>query len=157
MTINMIEASKITWQWLTFNELTPHHMQAMFALRQNVFIVEQDCPYPDIDGQDEVAHHLLGWNGDELIATLRVFESYKSYDNNASIGRICTHESVRKLGFGKIIVLKAIDFITNDLQRSSIQIGAQFYLKRFYQTFGFKQISDIYDEDGIDHILMLKK
>jgi ElaA protein len=153
----MIEVSSITWQWLTFNELTPHQMQAMFALRQTVFIIEQNCLYLDIDGQDEVAHHLLGWNGDELVATLRVFESYDYYDGHASIGRVCTHESVRKLGLGHQLVSKAIDFIEVILQKSSIQIGAQYYLKRFYQEFGFTQISDVFDEDGIDHILMLKK
>ena len=153
----MIKTPKILWQWCQLHELEPLQIQAMFALRQNVFIVEQDCPYPDIDGQDAAAHHLLGWNGGELVATLRVFESYKDYDNNASIGRICTHESARKLGLGKVIVSKAIDYIENDFQKSSIQIGAQLYLKRFYQAFDFKQVSEIYVEDGIDHILMLRK
>lgn len=152
----MIKKSEIIWLWRQLHELEPLQMQAMFALRQAVFIVEQDCPYLDIDGKDEQAHHLLGWADGQLVATLRVFESYKEYQNYASIGRICTHQSVRKLGLGKEIVNKAIAFINKKDSNKPIQIGAQFYLKGFYQALGFEKISDIYDEDGIEHILMLK-
>jgi len=154
----------IIWQWHSFEDLTPIQMEAMFALRQEVFIVEQDCPYLDIDGKDQQAYHLLAWSEEQpnqqanrqLIATLRVFESYHQYQNMASIGRICTHQSVRKDGVGRILVSKAIEFIEENYPSKAIQIGAQFYLKKFYQEFGFTQISDIYDEDGIDHILMLR-
>jgi len=152
-----MKQSEITWQWLLFDELSPYQMQAMFALRQSIFIVEQNCPYPDIDGKDAQAHHLLGWFDDKLVATLRVFESYKEYQGNASIGRICTAQSARRLGLGKIIVDKASEFINNHFSNKPTQIGAQFYLKRFYQELGFKQISEVYDEDGIEHILMLKE
>ncbi len=155
---------KINWQWHRFKELTPFQMEAMFALRQQVFIIEQDCPYPDIDGKDQQAYHLLAWSeghsdkpsNKRLIATLRVFESYHQYQNMASIGRICTHQSVRKDGVGRLLVSKAIEFIEESYPGKGIQIGAQFYLKKFYQGLGFEQISDIYDEDGIDHVLMLR-
>jgi len=146
----------IDWQWHQFEQLNPNQMAAMFALRQDVFIVEQDCPYSDIDGQDPQAHHLLAWSGDTLVATLRVFDSYPAYDNHCSIGRICTHQTVRQYGIGRELVANAIEFIGQQFPNKAIQIGAQHYLKRFYQGFGFEQISDIYDEDGIDHILMLK-
>lgn len=156
--------SNIIWQWHSFEDLTPTQMAAMFALRQEVFVVEQDCPYLDIDGKDQHAYHLLAWSEDrsnkqsnkQLIATLRVFESYHQYQNMASIGRICTHQSVRKDGIGRLLVSKAIEFIEENYPGKAIQIGAQCYLKKFYQEFGFAQISDIYDEDGIDHILMLR-
>lgn len=143
------------WQWRTFNQLSPKEMASMFALRQDVFIVEQDCVFQDIDGKDEVAHHLLGWQGEQLVATLRVFEHYQQYQQRVSIGRICSHLSVRNSGIGQELVQKAIDFIAEKFP-NPIQIGAQFYLKSFYQQFDFKQISEIYDEDGIDHIHMLR-
>ncbi len=148
--------SEIIWQWHSFDDLSPMQMQAMFALRQNVFIIEQACLYPDIDGKDQQAFHLLAWLDNQLVATLRVFESYPQYQNMASIGRICTHQSIRKDGVGRVLVAKAIEFIEEHYPDKSIQIGAQHYLKRFYEGFGFKQISDIYLEDGIEHILMLK-
>ena len=146
--------ANIAWQWKKFNELKPHEMAAMFALRQAVFIVEQDCPYPDIDGKDPKADHLLAWKGGKLVATLRVFESYSEYQGNVSIGRICTDISVRKDGVGRVLVAKSLEFIEENYPNKEIQIGAQYYLKRFYEGFAFQQISDIYDEDGIDHILM---
>jgi len=149
--------SNIIWQWHVLDDLSPLQMQAMFALRQDVFIVEQDCPYQDIDGKDEQAYHLLGWQGDKLIATMRVFERYQPYLNNVSFGRVCTLQSVRKEGVGKLLISKALEFISENFPNKSIQIGAQHYLKNFYQAFGFKQVSEIYDEDGIDHILMLKE
>jgi len=148
--------SKIIWQWHVLDDLTPFQIQEMFALRQEVFIVEQNCPYQDIDGKDEQAYHLLGWQDEQLIATLRVFERYQPYLNNASFGRVCTHQSVRNEGFGKLLISKALEFISENFPNQSVQIGAQCYLKDFYQAFGFKQVSEIYDEDGIEHILMLK-
>jgi len=146
---------EISWQWRNFDELTPIEMQAMFALRQDVFIIEQNCIYQDIDGKDDKAIHLLAWMDNKLVATLRVFENYPEYQNNVSIGRICTEKSVRKYGIGRELVAESIQFIEEHFPNKPIQIGAQFYLKKFYENFGFKQISDIYDEDGIDHILML--
>jgi ElaA protein len=149
--------SEIIWQWHSFDDLSLVQLQAMFALRQDVFIIEQDCPYPDIDGKDQQAFHLLAWLDNQLVATLRVFESYHQYQNMASIGRICTHQSIRKDGVGRVLVAKAIEFIEENYPNKSIQIGAQHYLKGFYEEFGFKRISDIYLEDGIEHILMLKQ
>jgi len=149
--------NEINWQWRKFEELSPVEMQAMFALRQDVFIIEQDCIYQDIDGKDDKAIHLLGWMGDKLVATLRVFESYPEYQNKVSIGRICSARIVRGSGIGRELVAKSLEFIDENFQNKPIQIGAQFYLKKFYEDFGFKQVSDIYDDDGIDHILMLRR
>lgn len=147
---------EIIWQWRNFDELSPIEMQAMFALRQDVFIIEQDCIYQDIDGKDDKAIHLLAWMDGKLVATLRVFESYPEYQNKISIGRICTAQSVRNDGVGRELVARSIQFIEDNFPNKQIQIGAQFYLKRFYEDFGFNQISDVYDDDGIDHILMLR-
>ncbi len=146
--------SKIDWQWKKIEQMTAQELEKMFSLRQEVFIVEQNCPYADIDGKDSMAHHLLVWKNNSLIANLRVFESYHEYGDRASIGRICVASSVRKYGIGKELVQNAIDFIAENYPKKEIQIGAQFYLKNFYEKLGFSQISDIYDEDGIEHILM---
>ncbi|PCI69630.1 MAG: hypothetical protein COB38_07925 [Gammaproteobacteria bacterium] len=146
--------TKRDWRWKKLEQMTALQSEKMFALRQEVFIVEQDCPFADIDGKDSQAHHLLVWEGDSLIATLRVFESYQEYDGKSSIGRICVARSARKYGIGKELVQTAIDYIGEKFSNKEIQIGAQFYLKRFYEELGFSQVSGIYDEDGIDHIYM---
>jgi ElaA protein len=146
--------TKINWHWKKIEQMTTQELEKMFSLRQEVFIVEQNCPYADIDGKDSKAHHLLVWRGESLIAYLRVFESYHEYGDRASMGRVCVAGSARKYGIGKELVQKAIDFITENFPKKEIQIGAQFYLKDFYEKLGFDQISDIYDEDGIEHILM---
>jgi len=152
----------IQWQWIQFDQMTPQQMEAMYCLRQAVFIIEQDCIYPDIDGKDYQAIHLFGWLDEQLVATLRVFESYQEYQSDsgetrASIGRICTHKDFRNNGTGQKSVDKALDFIKRNYNNKPVKIGAQFYLKQFYEKLGFKQVSDIYDEDGIDHIHMLLK
>ena len=146
--------TKSEWQWKKLEEMTSLQSEKMFALRQEVFIVEQDCPFAEIDGKDSKAHHLLVWKNNSLIAYLRVFESYHEYGDRASIGRICVAASARKYGIGKELVQNAIDFIAENFPKKEIQIGAQFYLKNFYEKLGFNQISNIYDEDGIEHILM---
>ena len=126
----------IQWQWIKFDQMTPVQMEAMFCLRQAVFIIEQDCIYPDIDGKDDQAIHLLGWLDDQLVATLRVFENCQEYQSNtgetrASIGRICTHKDFRNGGSGQKLVAKALEFIKQNYNNKPVKIGAQFYLKRF--------------------------
>jgi len=147
----------IDWQWYSFEQLKPDQMAAMFALRQEIFVVEQNCPYLDIDGKDPQAMHLIAWCKHQIIATLRLFESYPDYDNHVSIGRICTAQSVRGQGLGQQLMNQVLDYIKQNYPNKKIQIGAQYYLKPFYTHFGFKQISDVYLEDGIEHILMLKQ
>jgi len=148
---------KINWQWYQFQQLKPDEMAAMFALRQQIFVVEQNCPYLDIDGKDPQALHLLAWQNEQLVATLRLFESYPDYDNHVSIGRICTAISAREKGLGQQLMIQVLDYIKQNYPAKKIQIGAQNYLKPFYSRFGFEQISDIYLEDDIEHILMLKQ
>ncbi len=153
----MSESEKaIRWQWKAWHELTLKELEAMLALRQSVFIIEQNCPYPDIDGKDDQAVHLMGWLNHKLVATLRVFPKYEPYDNKSSLGRVCTHMDVRRFGMGRTMMQQAVDFIDEHYPEQATQIGAQHYLKRFYESFGFEQCSEPYDEDGIEHILMLR-
>jgi ElaA protein len=152
----MTDLSAIDWQWAAYEELTRDQLAAVFELRQAVFIVEQNCPYPDIDGKDPQALHLMAWLDNRLVATLRLFPSYKPYQGHCSLGRICSRQDVRRLGVGKELVRRGLDYIDRHYPDKSTQIGAQHYLKRFYQGFGFVQCSEPYDEDGIEHILMIR-
>jgi len=148
---------KIDWQWYSFEQLKPEKMAAMFALRQEVFVVEQKCPYLDIDGKDPQAMHLIGWRNQQIVATLRLFESYSDYDNHVSIGRICTAQSARGQGLGQQLMKQVLNYIKQNYPNKKTQIGAQYYLKPFYTGFGFEQVSDVYLEDDIEHILMLRQ
>ncbi len=144
------------WQWKPYADLSMPEAVAIFRLRQDVFIVEQDCPFHDIDGEDDDALHLMGWQGDQLVATLRLFPFYEKYQGRTSVGRICSAESVRGSGIGRQLVQTALDHIDEHYPEQETEIGAQLYLKRFYESFGFVQSSDVYDEDGIDHIHMIR-
>ena len=151
-----LSLAEINWQWREYNALTRDEAVAMFKIRQDVFIVEQDCPFHDIDGLDPDAEHLLGWYQNELVATLRFFHSYQPYQGRCSLGRICSAQKFRKFGIGRALVKEGLKRVDQLYPEKETEIGAQFYLKKFYESFGFVQSSDIYDEDGIDHIHMIR-
>ena len=143
-------------QWLVkkFEELSPYQLYAILRLRNEVFVVEQNCVFQDADGKDAYAWHLMCWNDDRLIAYTRLLPKGISY-TNASIGRVVTSHIARGSGIGKELMDRSIAFIYDIWGNQAIQIGAQLYLKKFYERFGFQQTSDIYLEDGIDHIEMI--
>ena len=150
----------LRWQWSTFSELTVLDLYELLRLRQEVFIIEQNCPYPDADGKDVYAHHLLGWNASppghpELLAYLRVLPPGVSYPE-LSMGRIVTAPAVRGSGMGKMLMEEGFRRIESAYGKQPIRISAQAHLKRFYELFGFYQVSEPYDEDGILHIEMLR-
>lgn len=150
----------LQWQWRRFTELTVEELYSVLALRQQVFVVEQKSIYQDADGYDRGSHHLLGLLPDEpepwLAAYLRVLPPGLKY-SEASLGRVVTSPRARRSGYGKVLVEKGIAFIEANHPGVPIRIGAQHYLQRFYEGYGFRQISDIYDEDGIPHIDMLRR
>ncbi|MBN1207853.1 MAG: GNAT family N-acetyltransferase [Myxococcaceae bacterium] len=147
------------WQWKRFPELTLEELYRLIALREQVFVVEQKSLYQDADGYDPGAHHLLGCppGAQEplLAAYLRVLPPGLKYPQ-ASFGRVVTAPSARRHGYGKLLVEKAITFIEASYPGAPIRIGAQHYLQRFYEGSGFRRISDVYDEDGVPHIDMLR-
>lgn len=155
----------LTWQWSPFDRLSPHDLYAIMHLRQLVFIVEQACPYLDADGDDAKAWHLLGrvvrrdGDGDDttplLAAYARIFTPGIKY-TEASIGRVVTHPQVRRAGLGKMLMGEAIRRVESLAPRADIRIGAQMYLEKFYELFGFRRTSQPYDEDGIPHIEMIR-
>lgn len=152
---------RVEWQWTSYADLSLDELYALLQLRQMVFIVEQSCPYLDADGYDARARHLLGWIEREgapplLGAYVRIFEPGIKYAE-ASIGRVITHPEMRRAGLGKILMSEAIRRTEEIAPRSDIRIGAQVYLEKFYEQFGFRRVSEPYDEDGIMHIEMLRR
>ena len=139
-----------------FNELTLNSLYEVLQLRAEVFVVEQNCPYQDVDGKDQKAMHILGYHKEQLVAYTRVFEPGYYFDN-ASIGRVVVKENVRQYGFGKDIMKASIAFIEDTLDLSTIELSAQTYLKKFYNDLGFQEIGEGYLEDDIPHIRMIKK
>jgi ElaA protein len=148
----------ITWQWSSFADLTVRQLYAMLALRQEVFVLEQTCLYPDIDGLDPGAWHLLGWRnaGDrlELVAHLRCLPPGAKY-TEMSIGRVVTSPAARGTGLGRELVAQGLEFARMLHPGHAIRIGAQAHLEAFYASFGFATVSEPYDEDGILHIDMV--
>lgn len=149
----------ISWQWNTFDELGPHDLYQVLALRQRVFVLEQQCLYPDLDGHDQAAMHLLGWqmiDGQRrLAAYLRVLAPGAKYVE-MSLGRVLTVPEARTTGAGKLLLTEGIARAVRQHPGHAIRIGAQQYLERFYQSFGFVTVSAPYDEDGIQHVDMLR-
>jgi len=150
---------QIRWQWSRFNELSPEDLYAVVRLRESVFIVEQNCPYPDADGRDPNAWHLLGWRDygadRRLVAYSRIFEPGIRYDE-ASVGRVVTAPEVRRTGLGKVLMAEALRRIETMLPGQPVKIAAQRRLENFYLGFGFRTVSDPYEEDGIIHVDMIR-
>jgi len=146
----------ITWQCNFFSELSNVEVYKILQLRNEVFIVEQNCVYQDCDDKDFKAWHLCGWEGEILIAYTRLFDKGVSYGDAASIGRVITARNVRGQNLGKELMLRSIQKIEELFGETTIRISAQLYLKRFYESFSFVQKGEVYLEDGIEHISMLK-
>ena len=144
---------KIKFVWKNFDELSNDELYAALHLRQEVFVVEQDCPYLDADNSDQNAFHLLCYEGNKLIAYLRAFKPGVKYDGS-SMGRIVTEINSRGLGLGKEITKEGVKFLKKEYPNHEIVISAQHRLKHFYINLGFTPRGEVYLEDDIDHIQM---
>lgn len=138
-----------------FNELSTHELYAVLQLRAEVFVVEQDCVYQDLDNKDLDAYHMLGVLDTKIVAYARIFKP-GDYFLESSIGRIVVKKEFRKFQYGYKLVVNSIQFIENNFQQNTILISAQSYLTKFYNSLGFTQVGEEYLEDGIPHIKMLK-
>lgn len=143
----------INWICKTFDELSPHELYSILRLRIEVFIVEQNCVFQDCDNKDQQSYHLCGWQNDALVAYARIMPPELSY-KDASIGRVVNSLAVRRTKTGKQLMEEAMKELYRLFGSVPVTISAQFYLKNFYQSFGFVQTGNIYLEDGIDHIKM---
>jgi ElaA protein len=138
-----------------FDELTINELYGILQLRSEVFVVEQDCVYQDIDGKDQKALHILGIKNDKIIAYTRIFKP-GDYFEFASIGRVVVAKNQRQHKYGYDIMNVSIKAIEQQFKETTIKISAQAYLKGFYSNLGFKQVSEPYLEDNIPHIAMIK-
>lgn len=138
-----------------FEVLTTNELYAILRLRSEVFVVEQDCVYQDLDEKDIKAHHVIGWYHSTIVAYTRIFD-VKLYFNEASIGRVVVDKKHRSKGFGIDIMNASIDAIKKQYNQTQIKISAQTYLIKFYNNLGFKEQGKQYLEDGILHTAMIK-
>ena len=146
----------LDWRYKTFEELTNHELYELIQLRNEVFVVEQDCVYQDADGKDLHSNHLLGYNGDQLAAYVRIVPPGISYDGYCSIGRVVVSPKYRRKDYGKAVMKKGIE-ICKETYSEQIKISAQCYLEKFYTELGFEIVSEQYLEDDIPHYAMIYK
>lgn len=146
----------LRWLWLRYDELTRDQLYQILGLRERVFIVEQHCVYPDIDGRDARAHHLLGLDGaGAIVAYLRLVAPGHRYVE-PSIGRVVTDPTVRRHGFGHALMKEAIRRAGEVYPGMPIRMSAQRHLEQFYAAHGFVPVGNPYDEDGIEHREMVR-
>ena len=138
-----------------FIELTTQELYDILQLRSEVFVVEQDCVYQDIDGKDQKALHVVGFKNNTVVAYTRVFKP-GDYFQYASIGRVVVRECERQHKYGYDIMNVSVDAIKTYYKETKIKISAQMYLKRFYNNLEFFEVGEEYLEDGIPHIGMLR-
>lgn len=146
----------LRWEFKTFDALTAAEVYALLKLRSEVFVVEQNCVFLDMDDKDQMCHHLLGYKSNLLAAYTRIVPMGVSYPDYPSIGRVITSPQARGEGLGKILMEESIQRLFSLYGHVPIKIGAQLYLKKFYESLGFVQCGDVYDEDGIPHLPMLR-
>ncbi|MDM5298616.1 GNAT family N-acetyltransferase [Bacillus pumilus] len=147
--------NQLKWTCQTFEELSKEDLYLTLMERVNVFVVEQTCPYPEIDHRDQQALHVMAKENGVIVAYCRIFRSGIVY-KEASIGRVLVAQAGRKKGYGKLLLHVALEKL-GELNETRIKIQAQAYLRSFYESFGFEAVSEGYDEDGIPHLDMVKK
>ncbi|KQC30641.1 GNAT family N-acetyltransferase [Flagellimonas eckloniae] len=140
----------------TFEELSNLELYQILRLRSEVFVVEQDCVYQDLDNKDQKAIHVLGVKNNNVVAYTRIFKPGDYFDN-ASIGRVVVEKNERKYGYGKEIMTASLKEIGKSFPATPIELSAQIYLIKFYVALGFSSIGEEYLEDGIPHIRMVKE
>lgn len=151
--------SEFDWRWKPFDQLSALEVYAMLAARSEVFVVEQQCVYADVDGQDPDAWHLLVYSHSAdarpaLAGYLRVLQPKKDEDADIRIGRVLTTPAFRGIGLGQAMLERTLAHIARQWPHQPIRLHAQAHLQRFYASFGFEPISDVHLEDNIAHIWM---
>lgn len=145
------------WNLKKFNDLSLEEFHDIIQLRINIFVVEQDCPYPELDDKDQIAYHFFGTTDDgKIIAYTRLFAPGDYYEE-AAIGRVVVHKDFRKDGIGFELMKGSVESLIRLFQVKKIKIGAQTYLQKFYESLGFVSTLHHYIEDGIPHMYMIKE
>jgi len=146
----------LKWKIKEFESLSVNELYDILKLRSEIFVVEQNCVYLDLDGKDKKGLHLIGEFEGKIVAYSRLFKPGISFDN-ASIGRVVVDANYRDRKWGHELMREAITGIKKHFGESKITIGAQLYLKKFYESHGFVQTSEMYLEDDIPHIEMKRE
>lgn len=146
----------LQWKTKPFEALSVNELYDLLKLRSEIFVVEQNCVYLDLDGKDKVALHLFAEFEGKIVAHARLFKPGISFDN-ASIGRVVVDANYRDRKWGHDLMREAIAGVAHHYGERKITIGAQLYLKKFYESHGFVQSSEMYLEDDIPHIEMIKE
>ena len=141
----------MNWYCKKFDDLSVKELFLIYKERVSVFVVEQKCPYQEVDDKDLLSYHLFKTNGKEIVAYCRIIPE----EDGIHIGRVLVKENERKYGIGKEVVGKALEFIKKEWGSISVYAQAQAHLEKFYNSFGFEGISDIYLEDNIPHLDMI--
>ncbi|MFG1497767.1 GNAT family N-acetyltransferase [Saccharospirillum sp. HFRX-1] len=149
-------SSDVIWQCVAFDELDIRSLYDLLALRMSVFVVEQNCPYQELDGKDQQSWHMLGYRQGQLVATARILAPGASYAEAASIGRVVSAPSERGTGIGQALMTESVQACVKRFPDHPIRIGAQAHLDAFYRRFGFVSSGATYLEDGIPHIEMTR-
>lgn len=144
----------MSWNLKKFDELTNSELYNLLKERTLVFVVEQNCPYLEVDGKDPFSYHLFKEENGDIIAYLRVLPAGVSYQE-VSIGRVFVKKEFRGQGLAEELIKKGLEFIQKELNETTVKIQAQDYLRKFYGSFGFQAISETYLEDNIPHVDML--
>jgi ElaA protein len=145
----------LSWRFAHFEKLAPREIHDLYQARVAVFVIEQNCPFQDVDGADPACFHLLGRSDGPLIAYCRIVPPGVKFPE-PSIGRVLTTAEARRTGVGRELMREAVARTLALWPGRPIRIGAQARLERFYEDFGFAKASDPYDEDGIVHIEMVR-
>lgn len=140
----------------SFEELSLQELYDLLQLRSEIFVVEQNCVYQDIDGTDQEAVHILGYKKNDLVAYTRCFPPGK-YFKEPAIGRVLVRKTERMHSYGHHILKASIQALGERFPNTSIKLSAQTYLTSFYESHGFKQVGEGYLEDGIPHIAMVRE
>ena len=152
--MDLEQKPSLWWEIKKFEDLALMELHDLLSVRLDIFVVEQDCPYSEIDGMDPKCIHVLGkTKGGEIIATARIAPAGAIY-SEWSIGRVVVKKEYRKFKLGNELMEVSIDYCLDVASAKTIKIAAQLYLKKFYSKLGFEQISEVYPWDGIDHIDM---
>lgn len=146
----------MNFNWFSFSQLKLEQLYSILALRAEIFVVEQQCPYLDPDGKDFFAIHLLGMYQSKLTSYLRLFPP-NDIDHEVVFGRVITARSARGQGYGRTLMKELLNYCGHHFKGIPIKCSAQHYLIKFYESFGFESYGKVYMEDNIPHIAMQKR
>lgn len=145
----------ITWHFKTFDELTKKELYEIIRLRIEVFVIEQSAPYQDCDRKDYESFHFYGTLNNEIVAYARLIPPGISYPEPC-LSRVISSQKVRRDGYGRKLVGLSLEAMNTQFNTTNCRISAQLYLQRFYESFGFKRVSDVYLEDDLPHVEMVR-